>query len=155
MPDFTTGEIAHVCHEANRAIQAITGDPAPSPPWDDAPAWQRDSAIDGVTKALSGVTPAELHQAWCDAKVAEGWTYGDVKDPEARTHPCLLPYDQLPDHQRVKDAVFTAIVAALTSSTTTTTETTTTISIHIEGGFPAEAALVELVRDALRRKPLA
>jgi hypothetical protein len=129
----------------------VTRSHSTPPPWDDAPAWQRDSAIDGVTKALGGVTPEELHQAWCDAKVAEGWTHGDVRDPNARTHPCLLPYDQLPDHQRVKDAVFTAIVAALTSSTITTTTTTTTINIHLEGSVPAEAELVELVRDALRR----
>jgi len=116
VPDFTTDEIARVCHEANRAIQLITDDPAPSPEWREAPDWQRESAVAGVAKALAGVTPAELHQAWCDAKVADDWSYGPVKDGDAKTHPCLVPYDELPEEQRIKDVVFASIVAALTSS---------------------------------------
>lgn len=117
MPDFTTTEIAEVCHEANRALQRITRDPARSPEWPDAPAWQRDSAVAGVERALAGATPAELHQAWVDAKVADGWTYGPAKDGDAKTHPCLLAYDQLPAEQRIKDVLFTSIVTALTSAT--------------------------------------
>ncbi|MFD0468599.1 RyR domain-containing protein [Nonomuraea thailandensis] len=54
-----------------------------------------------------------MHEAWCEHKRAEGWTYGPDKDPDAKTHPCLVPYDQLPVEQRVKDAVFHAIVGAL------------------------------------------
>lgn len=113
MTTFTADDIARVCHEANRAVQQITGDPVPSPPWDDAPGWQRTSAIAGVSAALAGATPAEHHQAWCDAKTADGWRHGPVKDGDARTHPCLVPYDELPAEQRVKDAVFLGIVAAL------------------------------------------
>lgn len=106
-------DIAHVAHEANRAYQLATADPAPSPPWDDAPTWQRDSATAGVDQALDGATPEQLHQAWSDHKRAEGWTYGPVKDADARTHPCLVPYAQLPTEQRVKDDLFRAVVTAL------------------------------------------
>jgi hypothetical protein len=115
-PSYTAEQIAWVCHEANRALQGITGDPAPSPAWDDAPEWQRASAIAGVVEALRGATSAELHQAWCDLKVAEGWTFGLVKDVEARTHPCLVPYGDLPAEQRVKDELFGSIVRALSAS---------------------------------------
>jgi len=106
-------EIAHVCHEANRAIQQVTGDPAVSPPWDEAPEWQRESAVEGVAKAVGGATPEQLHQSWCDFKAADGWVYGPVKDEVAKTHPCLVGYDELPPEQRQKDAVFSAIVCAL------------------------------------------
>lgn len=106
-------DIARVCHEANRAIQLITGDPAPSPAWDDAPEWQRDSAVDGVFSALRGATPKQLHEAWSATKRYAGWEYGEVKSEEARTHPCLVPYDELPQEQRDKDALFHAIVKAL------------------------------------------
>lgn len=96
MTAITTADIARVCHDANRAPQLATGDPAPSPPWDDAPQWQRDSAIDGVRQARAGATPEELHQAWCDFKTRDGWTYGPVKDAETKTHPCPVPYAELP-----------------------------------------------------------
>jgi len=110
---YTPAQIAEVAHEANRALQRAHGDPAPSPRWDDAPDWQRESAVAGVRTALDGADPEELHEAWCEHKRATGWTYGETKDPEARTHPCLVPYDELPQHQRDKDDLFAAIVGAL------------------------------------------
>jgi hypothetical protein len=106
-------DVARVCHEANRAWQQVTGDPVVSPPWDDVPQWQRDSAVAGVREALDGASPAQLHALWCEEKWNTGWTFGPEKDPERRTHPCLVPYDQLPADQLVKDHLFSAIVTAL------------------------------------------
>ena len=105
--------IAHVCHEANRALQ-VTGGEEPSPHFFDAPEWQVQSAYEGVSAAIEGATPEQLHESWCAAKVRDGWIYGDVKDAEARTHPCLVAYDQLPADQRLKDHVFQAVVHAFT-----------------------------------------
>ncbi|MGL3805831.1 RyR domain-containing protein [Paeniglutamicibacter sp. R2-26] len=110
---ITALDIAQVCHEANRALQIAGGDPAPSPHWDAAHQWQRDSAVDGVAKALADATPEHLHESWCDFKTADGWTYGPTKDEAAKTHPCLVPYDQLPAEQRAKDDLFAAIVTTL------------------------------------------
>ena len=110
---FTAEQIAQVTHEANRVLQGIEGDPAQSPHWDDAPDWQRDSAIEGVVGALAGNTPEQSHQSWIDFKVADGWVYGSVKSVELKTHPCLVPYDELPENQKVKDHLFTAIVRTL------------------------------------------
>lgn len=106
--------IARVCHDANRAWQIASGDPAVSPAWDEAPDWQRASALDGVHKALDGASGEELHQDWCDFKTGDGWVYGPLKDEAAKTHPCLVPYSELPVEQRRKDDLFAAIVAALT-----------------------------------------
>ncbi|WP_433235467.1 RyR domain-containing protein [Streptosporangium sp. CA-135522] len=114
--------IARVCHEANRVLQIAHGDPAPSPHWDDAPAWQRKSTAEGVEAALDGATPQELHETWCDTKRAAGWMYGPDKNAHIKTHPCLVPYMDLPDEQRVKDHMFHAIVRAMSTSDSPRTE---------------------------------
>ncbi|WP_433355591.1 RyR domain-containing protein [Microtetraspora malaysiensis] len=94
-------------------LQIANGDAAVSPHWDDAPEWQRDTMINGVLRALDGATPQELHESWHAEKLADGWTYGPVKDAVAKTHPCLVPYEDLPDAQRLKDYMFQAIVRAI------------------------------------------
>jgi hypothetical protein len=111
--DVNIDAIARVTHEANRAVQVETGDPAVSPHWDDAPQWQRDSAIEGVQQAVAGATPRELHESWCRFKADDGWVYGEIKDSDAKTHPCLVDYEQLPLEQRVKDDLFRQIVISL------------------------------------------
>lgn len=54
--------IAHVCHEANRALQ-LTGGEDPSPHFFDAPEWQVQSAYEGVSAAIEGSTPEKLHES--------------------------------------------------------------------------------------------
>src|ERR1700749_2788189 len=73
------GAIAQVAHEANRAYCATIGDFS-QPAWDDAPTWQRTSAIEGVQNILHGTVkvPQDSHAAWSAHKVREGWKYGPV-----------------------------------------------------------------------------
>lgn len=106
--------IARVCHEANRAYCASIGD-ASQVAWDDAPQWQRDSAVNGVIFCLANpdAPPSANHDSWLAEKERAGWRYGPVKDAEAKTHPCFVTYDQLPIEQQKKDALFKAVVAAL------------------------------------------
>jgi hypothetical protein len=73
---------------------------------------QRKSAIEGVKKALDGESAVQLHESWVQQKFADGWVYGEHKDEGIKTHPCLVPYLQLPEGQRVKDHMFRAIVKA-------------------------------------------
>lgn len=108
----TIGNIAHVIHEANRVLQTLTGEEV-NPPWDDAPEWMQESTIAGVVAALKGFTPEQLHNNWAEERVRAGWVWGPVKNAETKTHPCLVPYEDLPENQRVKDRVFHAIVAAM------------------------------------------
>lgn len=106
--------ITRVCHEANRAYCASIGDLS-QPAWDEAPEWQRSSAMNGVRGHLDGTitSPRESHEAWLAEKAATGWTYGPVKDAEKKEHPCFVPYDELPVVQQRKDALFAAVVGAL------------------------------------------
>lgn len=110
----TSRQIARVCHEANKAYCESIGDTSQRS-WDDAEQWQQDSAISGVSFKLANPrsTAEELHAAWVRDKQADGWVYGPVKDPAKKEHPCIVPYGDLPEEQRVKDSLFAAIVNAL------------------------------------------
>jgi DNA-binding transcriptional MerR regulator len=108
-------DIARVIHAANRELQIVQGDPRPSPPWDEAPEYQVRENVASVVAALADPerTPEQSHQGWYDRLVADGWRYGTVKDEAEKTHPDLLPFDQLPEQERQKDRLFMAIVRAL------------------------------------------
>jgi len=107
-------KIAMVCHEANKAYCDSIGDPSQKH-WNEAAKWQRESAVKGVAFRISNPAgkPDAQHKSWYDDKVANGWAYGPVKDEVKKTHPSLLPYDELPLKERKKDALFQAIVDAL------------------------------------------
>jgi len=83
--------------------------------WGDAEQWQRDSAINGVKFRLENPdAPASaMHDNWSKEKLANGWVYGETKDIEKKTHPCLVPFEELPEFQQKKDKLFSAIVDAL------------------------------------------
>ena len=64
---------------------------------------------------LSGVQlPAELeelaellarnvHEVWAAGRLAEGWTWGPVRDDALKQHPCLVPYEELPEEEKDYD----------------------------------------------------
>lgn len=104
-------QIAKTCHEVNRAYCQATGDMT-QPSWEDAPEWQKKSCMDGVEFHLNNPhsKPEDSHDNWLREKTADGWSYGPVKDPEKKQHPCFIPYNQLPLEQQVKDFLFIAVV---------------------------------------------
>lgn len=55
-------------------------------------------------------TPEEAHNSWWRAYEKMGWTYGAVRDPEAKTHPDMVPFAELEQREQDKDAVFLALV---------------------------------------------
>lgn len=103
--------IAELAHEVNRAYCQSTGDDSQLS-WPIAPDWQKDSARAGVRGIRDGeiLSPRDAHESWCQDKRASGWRLGPIKDPATREHPCLVPYDDLPDGQRVKDALYFTVV---------------------------------------------
>lgn len=103
--------IAEVCHEANRVYCKSIGDNSQTT-WDNAPEWQRKSAITGVQYHLDNPNskPEDSHNSWLREKEADGWKYGPVKNVETKEHPCYVPYSELPVEQQKKDALFIAVV---------------------------------------------
>lgn len=105
--------IARVCHEVNRAYCEALGDFS-QVPWEEAAEWQRVSARMGVDLHLMGdFGPEASHAGWMANKVAEGWVYGDEKNAELKTHPCIVPFEHLPREQQAKDYIFREVVHSL------------------------------------------
>lgn len=107
-------DVARVCHEVIRAYSQGLKDFSQAP-WEDAPQWQRDSAVNGVNFHLENpdASPSASHESWLKEKIDSGWKYGPVKNPDTKEHPCCVPYDQLPVEQRAKDYIFSSIVREL------------------------------------------
>lgn len=104
-------------HEVNRAYCTSLGD-ASQAPWGEAPDWQKESVRAGASALLADPsrTPEASHEGWMAHKVADGWTYGPVKDADAKTHPCMVAYADLPPDQRAKDHLFRAAVLGLAAA---------------------------------------
>lgn len=110
---MTREQIAIIAHEANRAYCKTLNDHSQSL-WITAEPWQRESTLKGVESILSGdvISPEQFHGAWMEEKIRAGWVWGPAKDKKLLQHPCMIAYALLPPEQRVKDAVFFAIVKA-------------------------------------------
>ena len=106
--------IAMVCHAANKAWCEANGDNSQKN-WEEAEDWQKDSAILGVQFKMNNPDAGHdaQHNSWMESKVSDGWVFGEVKDAEKKTHPCLVAFDKLPQFQQKKDALFVSIVEAL------------------------------------------
>jgi len=102
---------ARAAHEVGRAYCEHIGDPV-NPPWDDAAEEQKASMVEGVLSLVKhpDATPAQMHTLWMAHKMADGWSYSETKDAEAKAHPCLVPYSKLSPEQKFKDALFQAVV---------------------------------------------
>jgi hypothetical protein len=96
---------AEAAHEMNRVWCKTHGDTT-QVTWDQAPVWQKASAINGVRGALNGNTPRQSHESWLKEKADAGWKFGPVKDADKKEHPCFVPYALLPPVQRAKDYLF-------------------------------------------------
>jgi len=113
---MTDADIARVVHEVLRGHNAAYGDTS-LPPWEAAPDWQREARLPSVAfhRANPDASAAATHEAWLADKRAQGWVFGPVKDADRKTHPSLVPFDDLPDVEKAKDFIVSATVRALST----------------------------------------
>jgi hypothetical protein len=113
-PHLTLTAVAQIAHELNQAFCNSIGD-ASQPNWADAPQWQKDSALSGVQFHLANpeASPSASHDNWLKEKLADGWVFGLVKNPQTKEHPCCVPYEELPTEQKSKDYLFKQVVHSL------------------------------------------
>lgn len=44
-----------------------------------------------------------VHEVWAETRIRQGWRYGRLRDDEKKTHPCLVPYSELPEEEKEYD----------------------------------------------------
>ena len=54
-------------------------------------------------KNLAEEMAKNVHEVWAARRIADGWTYGEKRDDEKKTHPCLVPYEELPESEKEYD----------------------------------------------------
>ena len=62
-----------------------------------------DIALPEELLALTEKIAENVHDVWAKGRVAEGWTYGKIKDSVKKTTPFLVSYDELPESEKEYD----------------------------------------------------
>jgi ryanodine receptor 2 len=58
-------------------------------------------SIEMLTEKLA----ENAHELWALNRLRQGWTYGSSRDDDRKQHPCLVPYDQLPESEKEYDRI--------------------------------------------------
>ena len=107
-----TARRAEFVYEAARLAAIAANAPIVPVPWAEREAPFREqffAVIERQCGPARSASPEELHGSWMQAYFTMGWVYGERYDREKRTHPDLVPYAQLGQLERDKDAVFVAL----------------------------------------------
>ena len=44
-----------------------------------------------------------VHEVWAQSRMKQGWTYGEERNDALKQHPCLIPYEELPEVEKAYD----------------------------------------------------
>ena len=103
---------AEFVYEAARFAAAAAKAPIVPAPWGQREAAFRAQFLEVIERQCGpnrSSSPEELHGSWVQAYVEMGWRHGETYDPQAKTHPDMVPYAQLGKLEQDKDAVFVAL----------------------------------------------
>ena len=110
---WATGDVVErqciFVYEGARLRAAAVNAPVVPEPWDSREEPFKAQFRDVIAMMVSGDrknSPEELHNDWWQAYIDMGWVYGPVRDTVAKTHPDMVPYDDLGKEEQDKDAVF-------------------------------------------------
>ena len=44
-----------------------------------------------------------VHEVWAESRILQGWSYGPERNDVLKHHPCLIPYEELPETEKAYD----------------------------------------------------
>ena len=54
-------------------------------------------------KSLAEEMSKNVHEVWAETRSSPGWTYGEERNDAEKKHPCLVPYEELSEEEKVYD----------------------------------------------------
>ena len=52
---------------------------------------------------LAELISKNVHEVWSKMRLEEGWVYGEKRNDDLKTNPCLVPYEELPEEEKAYD----------------------------------------------------
>ena len=62
-----------------------------------------DVTLDSGILELGELIAKNTHDVWAAGRINEGWSYGEARNDEKKLHPCLIPYEELPESEMEYD----------------------------------------------------
>jgi hypothetical protein len=63
----------------------------------------RDVPLAEDLMQLTETLARNAHEVWAQRRLADGWTLGPTRDDKTKQHPCLVPYEELPESEKEYD----------------------------------------------------
>ena len=67
------------------------------------PAQTDDIVLSEELNSLVEAMAKNVHEVWAESRISQGWTYGPERNDALKTHPCLVPYEELPEVEKAYD----------------------------------------------------
>ena len=68
-------------------------------------------SLDEKLEALTERLAEHAHDLWAIQRLTDGWSLGPARDDDRKLHPCLVPYEELPEREKQYDRV--AVIGTL------------------------------------------
>jgi len=59
--------------------------------------------LDPTILRLAEMLAKNAHEVWAAERISQGWKYGPARRDDTKEHPCLIPYEELPESEKVYD----------------------------------------------------
>lgn len=68
-----------------------------------APLDTSDISLSDDLVRLTEEMARNVHEVWATTRMSQGWRYGKIRNDVEKTHPCLIPYEELPEQEKEYD----------------------------------------------------
>ena len=62
-----------------------------------------DVKLSKELEQLADLMSKNVHEVWAETRIMQGWKYGEQRNDELKTHPCLVPYEDLSEEEKEYD----------------------------------------------------